>query len=315
MPGHGKRGGAGLCHRWPADSRRGHAVTGVRGGRGGRLLAGEQPTGRMALGWPEWAAVVFFALFALRAFCWLIFTSGGSVLVLSPNNLGDLPLHLTYIRYFAKGPVFWPENPIYSGLRAALPRGHGSLQLALEPGGLRRYAGAHLGGAGRPPPLRLTRSCAGEGGLRWWAFSAMAAWRGGNTSITSNSAWRTTRKRWPGRASRSPCLSPSGGCSTPSRRACSCSRPGGPGGFGMKARRPSKCRCGWRRHFIPRCLSFTCTRFFFSPRCWAGGGVGQAGEARGAGPAALVPAAGDGVRGAGDRASSSPATARPAWCT
>jgi hypothetical protein len=77
----------------------------------------------MKLGLPDWLAVVFFAGFALRAFCWLVFTNGDSLMVLSPNNLGDLCLHLTYIRYIAKGVKFWPQNPIYSGIPLHYPAG------------------------------------------------------------------------------------------------------------------------------------------------------------------------------------------------
>jgi hypothetical protein len=64
-----------------------------------------------------------FALFALRAFCWLVFTNDDSIDVLSPNNLGDLPLHLTYIRYLARGARFWPQNPIFSGVPLHYPAG------------------------------------------------------------------------------------------------------------------------------------------------------------------------------------------------
>jgi len=59
----------------------------------------------------------------VRAFCWLVFTVDDKICVLSPNNLGDLPLHLTYIRYLARGPKFWPENPIYSGIPMHYPAG------------------------------------------------------------------------------------------------------------------------------------------------------------------------------------------------
>jgi hypothetical protein len=64
-------------------------------------------------GW-EWLAIVAFTLFALRAFLWLVFTDGDAICVLSPNNLGDLALHLTYIRHLASGVPFWPENPIFA---------------------------------------------------------------------------------------------------------------------------------------------------------------------------------------------------------
>lgn len=64
-----------------------------------------------------------FALFALRAFCWLVFSAGDEICVLSPNNLGDMSLHLTYIQYLAREPNFWPENPIFSGQGLHYPLG------------------------------------------------------------------------------------------------------------------------------------------------------------------------------------------------
>ena len=64
-------------------------------------------------GW-EWFPIILFALFAARAFLWLIFTERDELRVLSPNNLGDMSLHVTYIEYFAKGAPFWPDNPIFA---------------------------------------------------------------------------------------------------------------------------------------------------------------------------------------------------------
>jgi hypothetical protein len=55
-----------------------------------------------------------FLLFALRAFSRLIFVQDGLVKVLSPNNLGDICLHLAQINYFAHNPRFWPPNPIFA---------------------------------------------------------------------------------------------------------------------------------------------------------------------------------------------------------
>ncbi len=73
-------------------------------------------------GW-EWAAIAGFAIFSLRAFLWLVFWDGDKIEVLSPNNLGDLSLHLTYIRELANGAHFWPENPIYAGAKLTYPLG------------------------------------------------------------------------------------------------------------------------------------------------------------------------------------------------
>ncbi len=63
-----------------------------------------------------WAtlSLVLFAIFACRAFLWLIFREGDELRVLSPNNLGDMSLHLTFIRYLANGTPFWPDSPIFS---------------------------------------------------------------------------------------------------------------------------------------------------------------------------------------------------------
>lgn len=73
-------------------------------------------------GW-EWAAIVAFALVAARIFLWLIFTEGNAIKVLSPNNLGDMSLHLTYINYLASGAPFWPDNPIFTGGKLTYPIG------------------------------------------------------------------------------------------------------------------------------------------------------------------------------------------------
>jgi len=60
-----------------------------------------------------WAMAACFALFALRSFCWLLYIDGEQLKIQSPNNLGDLALHITLIRYFANGVSLWPANPIY----------------------------------------------------------------------------------------------------------------------------------------------------------------------------------------------------------
>lgn len=74
-------------------------------------------------GWVAWCVIAAFSLFALRAFCWLVFIKDGEIAFLSPNNLGDLSLHLTFIRYFANGAPFWPDNPIFSAVPLHYPFG------------------------------------------------------------------------------------------------------------------------------------------------------------------------------------------------
>ena len=73
-------------------------------------------------GW-EWAAIAAFALVSARMFLWLVFRDADSVKVISPNNLGDLSLHLTYINFLASGVPFWPDNPIFTGGKLTYPIG------------------------------------------------------------------------------------------------------------------------------------------------------------------------------------------------
>jgi hypothetical protein len=65
----------------------------------------------------------FFALFAVRSFCWLLYIDGGDLKIQSPNNLGDLSLHITLIRNFANSVPLWPDNPIYVFSKLRYPAG------------------------------------------------------------------------------------------------------------------------------------------------------------------------------------------------
>jgi hypothetical protein len=85
----------------------------------GRRTARPAPRPR---GW-EWFPVVLFALFAARSFLWLVYYDKDDLCVLSPNNQGDMSLHLTYINYFAKGAPLWPDNPIFSQGKLAYAAG------------------------------------------------------------------------------------------------------------------------------------------------------------------------------------------------
>ncbi len=70
-----------------------------------------------------WLVGACFFLFAARSFCWLIYVDGNDLRVQSPNNLGDLALHITYIRNFASGVPLWPDNPIYVYSKLRYPAG------------------------------------------------------------------------------------------------------------------------------------------------------------------------------------------------
>src|SRR2546423_4724168 len=64
-----------------------------------------------------------FAIFAFRSFCWLFYFEGENIDIQSPFNLGDLGLHLTYIKTFANGMSLWPDSPIYVYSKLRYPAG------------------------------------------------------------------------------------------------------------------------------------------------------------------------------------------------
>ena len=70
-----------------------------------------------------WIVAAVFALFAFRSFCWLLYTDGDQLMIQSPNNLGDLALHITYIKDFANGTPMWPNNPIFPVGKLRYPAG------------------------------------------------------------------------------------------------------------------------------------------------------------------------------------------------
>src|SRR5437773_2590066 len=70
-----------------------------------------------------WAVAVCCAMFALRSFCWLLYIDGSELKIQSPNNLGDLSLHLTLIKNFANGVPIWPDNPIFAFSKLRYPAG------------------------------------------------------------------------------------------------------------------------------------------------------------------------------------------------
>jgi hypothetical protein len=81
-----------------------------------------KPTRRYGKIW-FWLVAAFFALFAVRSFCWLLYIDGGDWKIQSPNNLGDLSLHITLIRNFANGVHLWPDSPIYALSKLRYPAG------------------------------------------------------------------------------------------------------------------------------------------------------------------------------------------------
>jgi len=71
----------------------------------------------------EWMMIAIFACASARAFFWLIYTDGDELKVLSPNNLGDLSLHLAFIHWLAATRHWWPASPILVGDPLRYPPG------------------------------------------------------------------------------------------------------------------------------------------------------------------------------------------------
>jgi hypothetical protein len=70
-----------------------------------------------------WLLVACFTIFAVRSFSWLIYADGNELKVQSPNNLGDLSIHLPYINQFASGIPLWPDNPLFVLSKMRYPAG------------------------------------------------------------------------------------------------------------------------------------------------------------------------------------------------
>lgn len=70
-----------------------------------------------------WIMILIYACASARAFLWLIYPAGEEWKILSPNNLGDLSLHLAFIRWLAAVPHWWPGSPILAGDPLRYPLG------------------------------------------------------------------------------------------------------------------------------------------------------------------------------------------------
>ncbi len=65
------------------------------------------------LTFPVWCLLLFLAFVVFRHSLYLLYFHDGWWKTLHPNNLGDLPLHMTYIKFFSAGNAFPPANPYY----------------------------------------------------------------------------------------------------------------------------------------------------------------------------------------------------------
>ena len=71
----------------------------------------------------DWMMVGIFSCVSARAFFWLIYMDGDELKILSPNNLGDMSLHLGFINWMAVTRHWWPASPILVGDPLRYPLG------------------------------------------------------------------------------------------------------------------------------------------------------------------------------------------------
>jgi hypothetical protein len=85
-----------------------------------------------------------FLGFTVRQFSQVIFVVNDSIRVLSPNNLGDICLHLTQINYLGSSPRYWPDNPIFAFDKLRYPIGLNLFNAELAQVGLELQTGIIL---------------------------------------------------------------------------------------------------------------------------------------------------------------------------
>lgn len=119
--------------------------------------------------WLEGLGGAFVLLIAYRQFGWLLYQDGVEIRTLSPNNFGDLPLHLNLIRFIAQG-ASWPlKNPIFASEALRYPLGADLHSALWEVIGVSTQS--HLFWVGMTLTLAtliLVRSWAG-----WWGIAAL----------------------------------------------------------------------------------------------------------------------------------------------
>lgn len=75
------------------------------------------------LKWSDWIFIFLFLGFCGLQFFEVCFEKNGEISSLNQNNLGDLSLHITYIKNLAGGAAFWPANTIYAAEKLHYPFG------------------------------------------------------------------------------------------------------------------------------------------------------------------------------------------------
>lgn len=116
----------------------------------------------------ELVLFVFVTYVATRHFLWVLYPADASYATLTPNNFGDLPLHINYIRELAHIPSFPPLNPSFATQKLLYPFGPDLFNALWESVGVRLHG--HLFAVGLFSTLASLVLLRAFGG--WWAMGA-----------------------------------------------------------------------------------------------------------------------------------------------
>lgn len=111
----------------------------------------------------EWMMIVIFTVASIRSFFWLIYLDGDQWKILSPNNLGDLSLHLCFIHWMAATTHWWPSSPILTGDPLRYPLGSDLFNSLLLVAGLPTIKGLLFCGLGGAALTGYALWCWGRG--------------------------------------------------------------------------------------------------------------------------------------------------------
>jgi len=111
--------GLGGCHGWIHLFSLG---VGLSVGVAAWLTVPASPSREPRSCW-DWLMIGVFCIASARAFFWLLYSDEDDWKILSPNNLGDLALHISFIHWLVAAPHWWPASPILAGDPLRYPLG------------------------------------------------------------------------------------------------------------------------------------------------------------------------------------------------
>lgn len=128
----------------------------------------------------------FFALSALSglSFFFLFYQARGFWWTRNPNNLGDLPMHIQFIRFFERGGTLADSHPLLAGAPFKYPAAMDLLSASLEALGFSTSFHLFIIGAVFTVALfALLKSWSG-----WWGLVAFV-WSGGWSAVQFSGGW------------------------------------------------------------------------------------------------------------------------------